>query len=244
MTKARLAGLITLLVGCSNPSSSTTTTTAANPPSSRDRENAVKELSSATRALGEMNVRSLVPSEALARTQCAVVVPSLGSGAFIVGASHGSGVATCRTPTAWSAPIFVKLTGVSAGAQVGGQSSDVLMLVTSARGQSKLFTSGGFKLGGDMSVAAGPVGAGKSRAGDMSANADIVTYARTKGLFAGVQLDGMSLDRDNDAIAALYGRNADPAQILSGSVQPPADALQFLDQVKATFGAPARLAQQ
>ncbi len=238
---ARFAGLVTILalVGCSNESTSTTTTTAANPPNAKDRERAVRELADATQTLREMNVSSLVPGEWLARTQCAVVIPSLGSGAFIVGASKGSGVATCRTSTAWSGPIFVKLGGFSAGAQAGGQSSDVLMLVTSSKGQSKLFASGGFKLGGDMSVAAGPTGIGKSRAGNTRTSADIVTYARSKGFFAGVEVTGMSLNRDLDAIAALYGQSATPEAILGGRVAPPPESRAFLEQVKVTFSSPA-----
>jgi lipid-binding SYLF domain-containing protein len=222
------------LVGCANESSSTTTTTAAKASSPEDREHAVKELGDATKTLGEMNIPDLVPPEWLARTQCAIIVPSLGSGAFIVGASHGSGVATCRTQGGWSAPIFVKLTGVSAGLQAGGQSSDVLMLVTSKKGESKLFSSGGFKLGGDMSLAVGPVGKGKSKGGDTGSNADIVTYARTKGLFAGVQLDGMSLSRDEDANRAIYG-NANPHTILSGGVAAPTETHALLAEVKSNI---------
>jgi lipid-binding SYLF domain-containing protein len=224
-------------LGCSHgQSSSSTTTTAAQQPTNKDRDRAISELNDATRTLGDLNVQSLVPKERLEGAQCAVVAPSLVKGAFLVGGQHGSGVVSCRTQDGWSGPIFIKMTGASGGLQAGLQSSDVLMIVQTQKGREQLFTSG-IKLGAGMSVAAGPVGKGKTAGTDVSSNADIITYARSKGLFAGVDLNGVSLSHDDGANAALYGSSADVHAILDGRIRAPAEARPFLDELKVVFPA-------
>jgi SH3 domain-containing YSC84-like protein 1 len=231
-----LAGIATLLVsvvGCSSTETTTATETTAATPKLKDRERAINELNDATTTLAALNTADLVPSERLEQTQCAVVIPSLVSGGFIVGASRGTGVATCRADTGWSGPIFISLTGGSAGLQDGLQSSDVLMLVTSRHGMTKLFTSN-FKLGADASAAAGPVGKGRA-AGTVDMNAEMLTYARSKGVFAGVQLNGALIKHDDAALTALYGTGADPQAILEGRMPAPVEAHAFLDEMKAVF---------
>ncbi len=248
--RTRLAGIVVLVasaasgIGCSHEPTTTTTTTAAPVPTNEERESAVEELNDAAETLAGMNVPALVPQSRLAETKCAIVVPSLVKGAFIVGAQHGRGVVTCRTNEGWSGPVFVTVSGGSGGLQAGYQSSDVLMLVTSERGMTKLFTEG-FKLGAGMSAAAGPVGKEKTAATSSRMNAEVLTYARSKGLFAGVDLNGASIKHDHSRIAALYGSSADAHAILDGRVRAPAEARQFLAQVKSIFPTTSRpLAQE
>lgn len=237
--RARLAGMFILVaaavpgLGCSS-TESTTTTTSATTPSAKDRESAVTLLNDATKTLGEMKIADLVPAVHLEKAQCTVVVPALVSGGLIVGASHGRGVATCRTHAGWSGPIFLTLSGGSFGAQAGVQSSDLLMLVMSKHGMSRLFTSG-FKLGADASAAAGPVGQGKATSTDASMKAEILTYSRSRGLFAGVNLNGASVSQDMSALAALYGPGVSPQAILDGRVPAPAESHAFINAVSTTF---------
>lgn len=237
--RTRLAGIVVLVasaLGCSHEQTSTTTTTAAPLPTSKDRERAIEELNDATTTLADMNVAQLVPRSRLDETKCAIIVPSLIKAAFIAGAQHGRGVVTCRTNEGWSGPIFVAVTGGSGGVQAGYQSSDVLMLVTSERGMNKLFTKG-FKLGAGMSAAAGPVGKEKTAGTSARLNAEVLTYARSKGLFAGVDLNGASIKHDDEANAAIYGASTDASAVLDGRVRAPAEAKPFLTQVKAVFPA-------
>jgi lipid-binding SYLF domain-containing protein len=228
-------------LGCASTeessSNATTQTTAAKQPSKEDYDTAVKELGEATNALAELNVPNRVSPARLQKTHCAIVVPSLVTGAFIVGATKGKGVATCRqsaTSTDWSAPIFVDMTGGSIGLQAGGQSARALLLVMSSRSMDKLFTSG-FKLGTDASVAAGPVGKSKTAGTDVSSNADIITYATAKGAYLGVNFSGMSVKLDSGMIAGLYGAKADARNILSGTVPVPHEARPFIDHVKSVI---------
>lgn len=230
-----LAALTVIGLGCSNEQpTSNTTTTAASQPSNKDRQDAISELNDATTMLGELNAQSLVPASRLESARCAIVAPSFVKAGFLVAGRHGNGVVTCRTSKGWSGPIFINMTGASGGLQAGVQSADVLMLVMSQRGLDKLFTSG-FKLGGDMSVAAGPVGKEKTAGTDVGTNADVLSYARTKGLFAGVDLGGLSIKRDDAAIAALYGRSADVHAILEGRIAAPPESHAFLEQVRTVF---------
>ncbi len=233
-------------LGCSHEQNTTTTTTsAAAQPTSKDRDRAIQELNDATTTLSQLNVPDLVPRVRLDETKCAVIVPSLVKGAFLVGAQHGRGVVTCRTGQGWSGPIFITMSGGSGGLQAGLESSDVLMLVRSDRGMSQLF-SNGFKLGAGASVAAGPVGKETTAGTDVEMNAEVLTYARSKGLFAGVDLNGVMIDHDDAAIAALYGRSADVRSILGGNVRAPVEATRFLDEVKTVFPivSTPRVAQQ
>lgn len=206
-------------------------------PSNEDRARAVDELNEATAVVKEMTASREIPLERRQAAKCVVVVPRMGSGAFLVGGSFGRGVVTCRTARAWSGPTFIKLSGASAGLQIGGQSQDLLMLVQTATAMNKLFTSS-FQLGADASVAAGPVGEGKQAAANVK-GADIIAYSRSKGLFAGVQLSGVWVKHDAAALSALYGpANADIRKILDGATPAPAEARPFLGEMASVFPPP------
>jgi lipid-binding SYLF domain-containing protein len=233
--QARIASAVLVVLAASGFACSDTQKVVVNP-TNQDHARAVDELDAATVVVREMGQTHEI---ALARRQsakCVIVVPDMKSGAFLVGGSKGRGVATCRTARAWSAPAFVRLSGVSAGLQIGGQKQDLLMLVTTGSAMSKLLTSS-FQLGGDMSVAAGPVGEG-SQAAANAKGADVLTYARSSGLFAGVQLSGVWVKHDAEALSGLYGpANANIAKILDGGTPPPAEARPFLEQVAMVFPA-------
>jgi lipid-binding SYLF domain-containing protein len=196
-----------------------------------DHDRAVEELTDATQVLDEMNQ---IPPRHRERARCVVIVPSLVRAGFVVGARHGDGVASCRSKAGWSGPVFVSITGGSAGLQVGVESSDLVMLVMNDRGMTKLFRSS-FALGADASAAAGPVGQATQAGTDASITAEILTYARSRGLFAGAELSGAVVKQDGDAIKAVYGTAADVHDILAGDVAAPKEAGSFLARLGAAF---------
>jgi lipid-binding SYLF domain-containing protein len=177
---------------------------------------------------------SRVPPNQRDRARCVVVVPALVSGGLVVGAQHGNGVVTCRTPGGWSAPAFVSITGGSAGLQVGIESADVVMLVSQERGLSRLFGSS-FELGAGTSAAAGPAGGATQASTDQTMTAEIVSYAKSRGLFAGVELSGAAMEQNRAAEDAMYGGSPDVRAILSGQVTPPAEVAGFLDAMRSAF---------
>lgn len=170
-----------------------------------------------------------IPDSVMHGAKCIAVVPGLVKGAFIVGGEHGDGVATCRTSTGWSAPAFFQVSGGSFGAQIGGEKTDLIMMVMNQEGMSSLM-SGHFKVGANASAAAGPVGREASASGGWKAA--ILTYSRSKGAFAGVSLNGAELNADNTAMQQLYGKAVTLQQALTGQVQPPAQAMAFLHAVQ------------
>ena len=176
-----------------------------------------------------------IPSDILGSAKCVAVVPNLLKGGFIVGGAHGRGMATCRTATGWSAPAPITTTGGSVGLQIGGQSVDLVMVVMNDRGMQALLTNK-FKLGADASVAAGPVGRHTEGATDWKLRAEVLTYSRARGLFAGISFNGAVIKQDEDATGELYGRQVDFKTILTGSVQPPQTAEKFLAAVKQAAG--------
>lgn len=204
----------------------------------KDRAHAAAELADATQVLTDSSSTDQVPIEARLNARCVVVAPSLVNAGFIVGASHGSGVVTCRTSAGWSGPVFITLSGGSAGLQAGVQSSDLLMLVNTDRGVTRLFQSS-FQLGADASVAAGPVGKGRTASTDTTSNAEMLTYARAQGVFLGVQLGGVSISQDLATASALYGPSPDIHAILSGAIPPPKEAAAFLAKIRLMFSANA-----
>lgn len=228
-----VAGL--LVAGCSQPA-------AKSPAEARaaDHDRAVEELADATQVLDEMNQ---IPARQRERARCVVVVPSLVRAGFVVGARHGDGVASCRSRNGWSAPVFVSITGGSAGFQIGVESSDLVMLVMSDRGMTKLFRSS-FALGADASAAAGPVGQATQAGTDASITAEILTYARSRGLFAGAELSGAVVKQDADALRAVYGASADVHAILGGDVAPTSEAMSFLARLGAAFPAEGGVAER
>ena len=175
-----------------------------------------------------------IPSSILSGAACVVVVPAYKKGAFVVGAQYGQGVATCRTPRGWSAPVFVRLTGGSVGWQIGGQSTDLVLVAMNQRGLQSMLKSK-VKLGGDASVAAGPVGRNAQAATDIAMNAQFLTYSRAKGIFAGLSLDGTVLDQNKDDMIAEYGSAIPFETVLHGMTPVPPNATRFVSTVARYF---------
>lgn len=168
-----------------------------------------------------------IPENVLGSAECVAVVPTLLNGGFLVGARYGRGVASCRTPKGWSAPAFFMIEGGSFGFQIGAQAVDLVMLVMNDDGMRNLLSSK-FKLGADASVAAGPVGRAAAADTDWKLRAQILSYSRARGVFAGVALDGAVVKQDKDSTREFYGHMVTPQASLQGSVQPPQGANPFL----------------
>ncbi|HXO31425.1 MAG TPA: lipid-binding SYLF domain-containing protein [Candidatus Acidoferrales bacterium] len=171
-----------------------------------------------------------IPEEVLNGAKCIVVVPNLIKGGFIVGAKHGRGVATCRTSEGWSAPAFVTVGGGSWGLQIGVEGVDLVMLVMNDNGLQHLLSSK-FELTGESSVAAGPVGRHASAGTDWTLNTEVLTYSRSKGVFAGLTLEGAVVEQDNDSTRAIYGKHMVFRNILSGQAATPRSADAFVKAV-------------
>ena len=182
------------------------------------REDATDRLDSATKVLHEIMQApdNGIPEEVLENAKCVAVVPHLMKGGFIVGAEHGKGVATCRTAKGWSAPAFITISGGSFGFQIGIEGVDLVMIIQHENGMQKLLSSD-FKLGADASVAAGPVGRHASAGTSWKLDAEVLTYSRTKGAFAGIALDGASVRQDDDSTRAMYGQENHHASCLDGA---------------------------
>ena len=169
-----------------------------------------------------------IPEEVLASAECVAVVPSLLKGGFIIAARYGRGVASCRTPTGWSAPAFIFTSGGSVGFQIGGQAIDLVMLIMNKDGLKNLLSSK-FQLGADASVAAGPVGRHAAADTDWKLRAQVLTYSRTRGAFAGISLAGAVVKQDKDATREFYGRMVPFRTALTGKIEAPKDAYPFLN---------------
>jgi SH3 domain-containing YSC84-like protein 1 len=177
--------------------------------------------------------RQQIADDVAARARCVVVVPSLQKGGLVVGGQSGKGFATCKTGNGWSGPAPVQVSGGTFGAQIGYQNSEVLALVMSEKAMNTL-EMGELKVGVDASAAAGPVGTGRGRGfGD----AEVLSYSRSSGLFAGATLEGTSIDADQDTINALYGPTTIFGSILQGQVAPPPqiEVKRFLSAVREAF---------
>src|SRR5579864_2179805 len=168
-----------------------------------------------------------MPEEILGRAECVAVVPSMLKGGFIVGAKYGRGVASCRTAKGWSAPAFFTVTGGSFGFQIGGQAVDLVMLIMNNDGMQRLLSSQ-FTLGADASVAAGPVGRHAEGNTDWTMRAQVLTYSRARGVFAGATLNGAVMKQDKDSTREFYGHMVTFKAALTGEVEPPAPANGFL----------------
>jgi SH3 domain-containing YSC84-like protein 1 len=168
-----------------------------------------------------------IPENVLGSAECVAVVPTLLNGGFIVGARYGRGVASCRTPKGWSSPAFFMVEGGSVGFQIGGQAVDLVMLVMNADGMKNLLSSK-FKLGADASAAAGPVGRAAAADTDWKLKAQILSYSRARGVFAGVALDGAVIKQDKDSTREFYGHVVTPQASLQGLVDAPQGAYPFL----------------
>lgn len=202
-----------------------------------DREDDVSRTHKAAQVFNEImsTPDQGIPHDLLNKAKCIAIIPGELKFAFIFGGNYGRGVATCRTAHAWSAPMFVAIDGGSVGYQIGGSSTDLVMLFMNDHALHSLL-SDKFKLGGDASVAAGPVGRNATAATDIKLNAEILSYSRTKGVFAGVSLDGAVVQADKSGDRAMYGDGVDRHEILSGKVAVPASArnlIKSLDQYSA-----------
>ena len=182
-----------------------------------------------------------IPEEVLAGAKCVLVVPDLVKGGFVFGGKHGRGVATCRTESGWSAPAFVSIGGGSWGLQIGVEDVDLVMLVMNDRGLQHLLSSK-FELTGEGSVAAGPVGRHASAGTDWKMNTELLTYSRSKGVFAGLTLEGAVVEQDNDSTHAIYGRHMTFRNILSGRAPTPSSGDAFVQAV-ADAGHQAHIAE-
>jgi len=171
-----------------------------------------------------------IPEEVLSGAKCIVVVPNLIKGGFILGGKHGRGVASCRTPEGWSSPAFVSIGGGSWGLQIGIEGVDLVMLVMNDRGLQHLLSSK-LELTGEGSVAAGPIGRHTSAGTDILLNTEALTYSRSKGVFAGLTLEGAVVEQDNDSTRAIYGKHMMFRNILSGRASTPASADAFVKAV-------------
>jgi lipid-binding SYLF domain-containing protein len=171
-----------------------------------------------------------IPDEVLEHAKCIAVVPHMIKGGFVFGAQGGRGVASCRTAAGWSAPAFFAITGGSWGLQIGVEGVDLVMIIQNDKGMQRLLESK-FQVGGDASAAAGPVGRHASADTDWKLDAEILTYSRAKGAFAGISLDGSAIRRDDDSMKAIYGPDVTTRAVLTGTVPPPEAAHSFLDAI-------------
>ncbi|HMK23218.1 MAG TPA: lipid-binding SYLF domain-containing protein [Terriglobales bacterium] len=198
----------------------------------KDNSKAEDRIQAAATVLDEIEAApdTGIPEEVLASAECVAVVPSMLKGGFILAANYGRGVASCRTEKGWSAPAFLFTSGGSIGFQVGGQAIDLIMLVMNKDGMRNLLSSK-FKLGADASVAAGPVGRHAAADTDWKLKAQVLTYSRTRGVFAGISLDGAVIKQDKDATRQFYGRMVPFRTSLTGKVEAPSAAFPFLNVV-------------
>lgn len=171
-----------------------------------------------------------IPQEMLEHAHCIVIVPDLKTAAFVVGGKYGKGYISCRNKVGpgWSAPGTVRIEGGSVGFQIGGSSTDLIMLVMNARGADKLLSSK-FTLGAEGSVAAGPVGRTATAQTDAQMHADILSWSRSQGLFAGLALEGATLRQDLDDNASIYGKRLENREIVSNKRRVPAMAAKLID---------------
>jgi lipid-binding SYLF domain-containing protein len=176
-----------------------------------------------------------IPDKIMNSAKCIAVVPSIVKVAFVFGGQHGKGVATCRTAKGWSAPAPITITGGSWGLQLGGQAVDLVMVVTNDQGMQHLLSSK-FKLGADASAAAGPVGRDAAADTDVKMRAEVLTYSRARGIFAGIDLTGAAITQDKDETTLLYGKAIPFEDILSGRVSPPQGSEPFLAAVRKYSG--------
>ena len=175
-----------------------------------------------------LNVPDDIPADLLNKAECVIVLPSVMKAAFIVGGSYGRGVMSCRSGPDfsghWSAPAMMALEGASVGFQIGGQATDFVLLVMNKRGADSILTSQ-VKLGGDLAAAAGPKGRDAAAATDVTMRAEVLSYSRSRGLFAGISLEGSTLRPDGDGNARLYGKGISAKEIvINSAIHAPASA--------------------
>jgi lipid-binding SYLF domain-containing protein len=175
-----------------------------------------------------------IPMNILEQATCVGVIPGMKKGAFVWGAQYGQGVVTCRTGHGWSAPVFIRMEGGSFGFQIGGQSTDLVLVAVNDRGFQDLLKNK-FKIGGDASAAAGPVGRSGQAATDWKMSAELLSYSRNKGVFAGISLDGTSVSQNMDDTTLYYGAAHSFDSVLKGDVNVPEGAVAFVKTVAHYF---------
>jgi lipid-binding SYLF domain-containing protein len=197
-----------------------------------DREDDVKRTQKAAQVFKEImdTPDRGIPQELLETVKCIAIIPGDVKFAFIFGGNYGRGLATCRTGHGWSAPMFVAIEGGSVGYQIGGSSTDLVMLFMNDHALQSLL-SDKFKVGADASVAAGPVGRHAAADTDAKMKAEILSYSRAKGVFAGVSLDGAVVQADKSGDEAMYGEHVDRHEILNGKVPVPESARPLLHEI-------------
>jgi SH3 domain-containing YSC84-like protein 1 len=175
-----------------------------------------------------------IPMNILEQATCVGVVPGLKKGAFVWGGQYGQGVVTCRTGKGWSAPVFIRMAGGSFGLQIGGQSTDLVLIAVNERGFQDLLKNK-FKIGGDAAAAAGPVGRNTQASTDWKMNAELLTYSRSKGLFGGISLDGTSVSQNSEDTEVYFGAPHEFESVLKGEVAVPSGAVPFVMDVAHHF---------
>jgi lipid-binding SYLF domain-containing protein len=223
---------VLLLAGCSHKPA-----TAATPQGVDKQQTQVADrVDMAARDLQELinAPDSGIPQEIMAKAKCVAVIPDMVKGGFVFGGQHGRGLATCRTANGWSAPTPIAMTGGSWGAQIGVQSADIVLLFMNDHALADLL-SDKVKLGAEASIAAGPIGRHAQAATDVKLDAQILSYSRTKGLFAGLDLSGAKVSQDMDTTVAMYGRQIPYTEILAGTMPTPEVARSFVNTVNRAF---------
>jgi SH3 domain-containing YSC84-like protein 1 len=198
-----------------------------------DQSDIAKRIDTSANVLNEIMATpdKAIPDSIMNNAKCIAVVPSMLKIAVGIGGNHGKGVATCRTASGWSAPAPITITGGSWGLQLGGQAVDLVMVVTNDQGMQHLLSSK-FKLGAGASAAAGPVGRDATANTDVKMRAEVLTYSRARGIFAGIDLSGAAITQDNDDTTLLYGKMVPFDTILRGKVPAPNGSASFLAAVR------------
>lgn len=199
------------------------------PPPVTDTTRRLEESGNVFREIMDVGDRA-IPQKLLDRSECIILVPGLKKGAFILGAKYGRGFVTCRPKSraGWGAPAGIRVEGGSFGFQIGGSETDVVMLVLNERGTERLMRSK-FTLGGDASVAAGPVGRTASAETDAMLSAEILTWSRSRGVFAGISLQGATLRPDKDVNRELYGQPWGTKEVVQSGLEVPPSAKALID---------------
>jgi lipid-binding SYLF domain-containing protein len=199
--------------------------------SASDKDDDINRTQRATQVFQEiMNAPDAISPGVLSKARCIAIIPGEKKFAFIFGANYGRGVAVCRTANGWSAPIFLAVEGGSFGYQAGGSSTDLILLFMNDHALGRLLADK-FKLGGDASVAAGPVGRNATASTDVSLTAEVLSYSRSKGIFAGVSLDGTVVHADKSGDESMYGPGVSRHDILGGRVPAPETAQPLISEL-------------
>lgn len=196
----------------------------------------VERMNSAAQVIDEIESipAKSIPLGIMAQATCVAVVPGYKKAAFIVGGTYGQGVVTCRTPKGWSAPAFVRMSGGSWGLQIGGKSTDLVLIAVNKKGMEDLLKSN-FKIGATASAAAGPVGRDAAAATNLTLKSELLTYSRSQGIFAGIDLNGTVVNQNTEDTRTFYGHDIPFEQILDGNVATPSGARHFVSTVAKYF---------